>query len=174
MDMNIENQCKLMLSLAPEFSNFVPGFRGKLSNTLILSPYASDWFAIDVDQKDGAPLPVLAVPDELFSLMSNLAWKESCVIPGRPGLFLVFIGGRKWLSKRRGIEIDRQQPIALRIALRRKPTNALIELAKNNKGSELELRRIDASGLQLNSGGQKLDAFRMPLVSHDALYWEKT
>lgn len=114
---NLDTQeIRLINELSHEISNFKTGFKGLARKTLVLSPWASSLFGIELFQKK----IYLGAPELIYEMLSRSRIYSAYFIKGRPGLFLVMESSNTKESK----------PIAIRIHVRSARIESLSKFKK--------------------------------------------
>jgi hypothetical protein len=141
-------EAELLLELSHEIANVAPGFKGSVQHTYVISPAQSSAFGLDIQ----GMTPYLGVPDSLYSFFREVRWHHAAVIPGRPGLFLVFAIGAGQKTRK----------AALRVALRRRRSDLL------SRFERLTVLPMDASG----EAHTEADHFELPIRTINGMEWE--
>jgi hypothetical protein len=103
---------EMLSELAYDVMNIRRGFKGRLKNTVVLSPWASSMFGFEITEKQ----PFIGIPSHLYGFLEQAAIYNVSAIEGSPGIYIVLAGGAG----------EKKRKIALRIYLRAQRVKTLL------------------------------------------------
>jgi len=147
-----ESDLILWKSIFHETANILKKFKGRLTNTIVLTPYGSSTIALDIKDRH----ILIGLQGDLYrALEENVITKEIVFVHGSTGLYIVY-NNRSGTTR------------SIRIFVRKKRVKAIL------KGLSIGSLELDCHMVLINAHGHPLprQQFTVPIRALKERYWD--